>query len=125
MAISRRLLVQGAAALGLAGPAAAQQPATLPFENGERPLVAYPQKRALLRLTSRPPQLETPFAVYDEAQLTPNDAFFVRYHLGGAPPVVDPETFRLSVQGSVERPMSLSLGDLKALPHTQVTAVNQ
>ena len=86
MAISRRLLVQGAAALGLAGPAAAQKTATLPFENGERPLVAYPQKRPLLRLTTRPPQLETPFPVFDQGVITANDAFFVRYHLARTPP---------------------------------------
>jgi sulfite dehydrogenase len=121
---TRRVLLKAAGAAAISAPALAQT-ATLPFENGERPLVAYPQKRALLRLTSRPPQLETPFAVYDEAALTPNDAFFVRYHLGGAPPVVDPETFQVSVQGSVDRLVSLSLSDLKALPKTQVTAVNQ
>ncbi len=63
----------------------AQETATLPFANGERPLVRYPQKRPLLRLTSRPPQLETPFAVFNEGLITPNDAFFVRYHLPQIP----------------------------------------
>jgi DMSO/TMAO reductase YedYZ molybdopterin-dependent catalytic subunit len=51
---------------------------TLPFDNGERELVAFPQKRPLILLTSRPPQLETPFAVFNDGALTPNDAFFVR-----------------------------------------------
>ena len=74
---------------------------TLPFENGERPLVRYPQKRALIRLTTRPPQLETPMSVFNEALLTPNDAFFVRYHLTRSPAVVDPEVFRLVVKGKV------------------------
>lgn len=36
-------------------------------------------------LTARPPQLETPFAVFNEGLLTPNDAFFVRYHWSGLP----------------------------------------
>ena len=36
---------------------------TLPFDNGERPLVRFPQKRPLIKLTTRPPQLETPFPV--------------------------------------------------------------
>jgi DMSO/TMAO reductase YedYZ molybdopterin-dependent catalytic subunit len=121
---SRRVLLKAMGAAAVGTPTLAQT-TTLPFENGERPLVVYPQKRALLRLTSRPPQLETPFAVYDEAAVTPNDAFFVRYHLGGAPPVVDPETFRLSVTGSVDRSVTLSLGDLKAMPQIQMTAVNQ
>ena len=31
---------------------------TLPFDNGERPLVKYPQKRPMIGLTSRPPQGE-------------------------------------------------------------------
>jgi hypothetical protein len=38
----------------------------LPFDNGERPLVAYPQKRPLILHTARPPQLETPFAAFRE-----------------------------------------------------------
>src|SRR5436305_1977666 len=61
----------------------------LPLENGERPLVRYPQKRPLIRLTTRPPQLETPFSVFDENIFTPNDAFFLRYHLGGSPPAME------------------------------------
>lgn len=49
----------------LAGGAAVAEDAsvTLPFENGTRSLVKYPQKRPLIVLTSRPPQLETPFSV--------------------------------------------------------------
>src|SRR4051794_31111065 len=66
---------------------------TLPFANGERPLVKYPQKRAMIGLTSRPPQLETPFAVFNEGVITPNDAFFVRYHLSDIPLNIDPDTF--------------------------------
>lgn len=30
---------------------------TLPFERGERPLVAFPEKRPLMVMTTRPPQL--------------------------------------------------------------------
>src|SRR3954462_13871865 len=102
--ISRRAAAWRAAALGFGAPALAwAQSVTLPFGNGERPLVRYPQKRPLIRLTSRPPQLETPFAVYGEGLITPNDAFFVRYHLSGNPPPqdLDPETFRLAVRGAV------------------------
>ena len=96
------------------GDAAAGEPvATLPFANGERPLVRYPQKRALLRLTTRPPQLETPFKVFDEGTLTPNDAFFVRYHLADTPPAVDPDTWQVAIGGAVEHPVTISLKDLK------------
>ncbi|TXN56327.1 molybdopterin-dependent oxidoreductase, partial [Methylobacterium sp. WL18] len=98
----------------------------LPFGNGTRPLVAYPGKRPLLQTTARPPQLETPFSVFDEGAITPNDAFFVRYHLADIPLEIDPDTFRLGIAGHVERPVSLSLAEIKALPgRTEIVAVNQ
>jgi len=98
---------------------------TLPFENGGRPLVRYPQKRAMIGLTSRPPQLETPFSVFDEGALTPNDAFFVRYHLSVLPLTVDPDTFSVEIKGKVDRPMKLSLQEIKRLDAVEVVAVNQ
>jgi hypothetical protein len=85
--LRRRLLAGGAlAGLGITGSGCAAQPRTveLPLSaNGTRQLVAYPEKRPLIVLTSRPPQLETPFEVFNEGLLTPNDAFFVRYHNAG------------------------------------------
>jgi DMSO/TMAO reductase YedYZ molybdopterin-dependent catalytic subunit len=99
---------------------------TLPFENGERELVVYPQKRPLIRLTTRPPQLETPFAVFNDGLVTPNDAFFVRYHLSDIPLSIDPATHRVAVRGLVKTPLSLSLADLKALGDpVEFFAVNQ
>ena len=98
----------------------------LPFGNGARPLVRYPGKRPLLQLTSRPPQLETPFAIFDEGVITPNDAFFVRYHLADIPLEIDPETFRIEVKGKVDKPLSLSLLDLKTgFEPVEIVAVNQ
>ncbi len=76
-------------------------------------LVRYPQKTDLILLTDRPPQLETPLH-YFETDLTPNDAFFVRWHLSGIPTTVDLQTFRLEVSGHVSKPMSLSLSDLRS-----------
>lgn len=100
--------------------------AHLPFANGERSLVQYPGKRPLIRLTSRPPQLETPFEVFDEGLITPNDAFFVRYHLADIPLSIDLETYRLEVRGKVDQPSSLSLSDLKtAFEPVDIVAVNQ
>lgn len=99
---------------------------SLPFANGERPLVVYPQKRPLLRLTTRPPQLETPFEVFDQGVITPNDAFFVRYHLAGVPfDDLDARTHKIAVGGHVERPLTLSLADLRKLPKAELIAVNQ
>jgi sulfite dehydrogenase len=98
----------------------------LPFENGARELVQYPQKRPLIRLTSRPPQLETPFSVFDGGVITPNDAFFVRYHLADIPLEVNPDTYRLKISGKVNRPLEISLSSLKSdFSPVEVTAVNQ
>lgn len=109
-----RLLASGTAAIAAGELLAAEDQITLPFENGVRSLASYPEKRPLILLTSRPPQLETPFSVFNESVITPNDAFFVRYHLSNIPLSVDTETFRLSIKGSVGTPLSLSLADLKS-----------
>jgi DMSO/TMAO reductase YedYZ molybdopterin-dependent catalytic subunit len=117
-----------ASMLGGVGSAMAAAAATvvLPFENGERELAAFPQKRPLIVLTSRPPQLETPFSVFNEGILTPNDAFFVRYHWSGIPTSIDPQQFRLKVGGKVDTALVLSLEELKKLADpVEIVAVNQ
>jgi DMSO/TMAO reductase YedYZ molybdopterin-dependent catalytic subunit len=123
----RRFLAGSAAALGVSAlPArAVADSVQLPFANGERQLMAFPQKRPLLVLTPRPPQLETPFAVFDQGVYTPNDAFFVRWHLSNIPQQINASTHRIAVTGEVNRPLSLSLADLAALPQVEVAAVNQ
>jgi sulfite dehydrogenase len=84
-----------------------------------------PEKQAdLLVHTETPPNLETPPRYFTE-DLTPNDAFYVRWHLESLPAASDPEAFRLSVGGHVERPLSLSLKELRALPAVEVVAVSQ
>lgn len=96
------------------------------FDNGTRELVAYPQKRPLMRITTRPPHLETPFAVFNCGAITPNDAFFVRYHLANIPLSVDPATFRLTVRGKVSRELSLALEEIKSMGMpAEIVAVNQ
>jgi sulfite dehydrogenase len=98
---------------------------TLPFDNGERPLVKYPQKRPMIGLTSRPPQLETPFSIFNDGAITPNNAFFVRYHLADVPLNIDPDKFTLEIKGKVDRPTKLSLKEIKKLPAIELIAVNQ
>lgn len=130
----RRFLRLGAAlgagaALGgiTARASAAGAPATanLPFANGLRQMATFPQKRPLILLTSRPPQLETPFKVFNEGIFTPNDAFFVRYHWSGIPTNIDPHTFRVSVKGQVNTPLDLSLEELKKMGAVTVAAAHQ
>ena len=120
-----RALCAGALAGTPAFRAFAAESVTLPFANGERPLARYPQKRPLIVVTQRPPQLETPFEVYNEGVVTPNDAFFVRYHLAGVPNDIDGTTWRLSVKGRVQTPLSLSLADLRQMDAVEYYAVNQ
>ena len=125
--ITRRSLIASTAlVLPLGAGAAALESVILPFENGERPVVKYPQKRPLIRLTTRPPQLETPMSVFDEGPITPNDAFFVRYHLAGIPfDELDAAKHRVKVDGLVRTPLSLSVADLMKMPKAELVAVNQ
>jgi sulfite dehydrogenase len=128
----RALLKQAGAVVATLGAASIFDPlraladtVKLPFDNGERPLVKYPQKRPMIGLTSRPPQLETPFSVFNDGVITPNDAFFVRYHLAGIPLEIDPDTFTVEVKGKVDKPLKLSLAELKRMPSVEIVAVNQ
>lgn len=84
----------------------------------------YPGKTDLILLTSRPPQLETPMKYFEEA-ITPNEAFYVRYHIP-PPKEVDLSKWRLRVTGSVDKPLELSFDDLQSkFPRTSIVAVNQ
>ena len=132
-ALSRRCFLRTAAVAGVGGlftnriaAALADGTLTMPFANGARRLVTFPQKRPLILLTMRPPQLETPFSVFNENIFTPNNAFFVRYHLAGIPTAIDPEEFRVAIKGKVSSPLSLSLAELKTkFEPVEVVAVNQ
>ena len=128
MQLARSQFLAGAgsaATLALLPQRGGAQTIDLPFENGERPLVAFPQKKPLLLLTPRPPQLETPFAVFDTAVTTPNDVFFVRWHEASIPEKVDATTHRIAVTGAVNRTLSLSLDDLAGMETIEHLAVNQ
>jgi sulfite dehydrogenase (cytochrome) subunit A len=129
----RRLLAGGlgVAATGmgsLAAPAFAQS-GTMeqPFANGSRKLVAFPEKRPLIVLSSRPPQLETPFSVFNDSVITPNDAFFVRYHNAAIPTSIDADTHVIRIGGNAAgKPFNLTLADLKTkFKPVEIVAVNQ
>lgn len=129
-ALKRRQFLRLAAASGLGvsvwKTSLAADFVTMPFENGRRPLAKYPQKRPLIRLTTRPPQLETPFSVFNEGVLTPNDAFFVRYHLAFDPFTIEADKFRLQIKGKVNTPGEWTVADLKSkFEPVEIVAVNQ
>lgn len=100
-------------------------PGPNPHWNSVGPYVSEPQKAPLILLTDRPVQLETPRS-YFQNPFTPNDAFYVRWHLSEIPNGVDLAEWRLRVEGNVNQPQTLSLGDLmEKFKPVSVTAVNQ
>jgi sulfite dehydrogenase len=107
--------------------ASAQTSVELPIANGSRRVAAFPEKREMIVLTTRPPQLETPFAVYNEGVLTPNDAFFVRYHNNGLPASIDGDKHVIKIGGNAAgKPFELSMAELKSgFKPVEIVAVNQ
>ena len=105
--------------------AALDLPAALPAgTRAEVKLEALPGKKPLIRLAYRPPNYETPVE-YFRTPITPNDAFFVRYHLADIPEV-DAKTWKLTVGGEgANGHIELNLDDLKAMPAHEITAVCQ
>jgi len=53
-----------------------------------------------------------------DGPFTPRDQFFTTQHYGH--PVVDPATFRLKVSGLVNKPLSLSLDELRSMKSTEL-----
>jgi DMSO/TMAO reductase YedYZ molybdopterin-dependent catalytic subunit len=93
--------------------------------NSIGPYVVEPQKVPLISLTDRPIQLETP-RHYFRTAFTPNDAFYVRWHLDGIPNTVDLGAWKLQVEGSVNKPLALGLSDLmRKFKPVSLAAVNQ
>jgi DMSO/TMAO reductase YedYZ molybdopterin-dependent catalytic subunit len=66
----------------------------------------------MILLTDRPPNLETPLK-YFLLDYTPNDVFFVRWHLPVLPNHIQEDTFRLRIMGAVNQELALSMNDLK------------
>ncbi len=132
--LRRRLIAGGAGALATVGLGALSKIALaqattvdLPFVNGKRNLVAFPEKRLMIVLTTRPPQLETPFEVFNEGVITPNDAFFVRYHNAGVPLSIDGDKHVIKIGGNaVGKAFELTMSDLRTqFKPVEYVAVNQ
>ena len=110
----------GAIAAGIAFPRSASAAESLALDpalpQGLRDaaiLEKLPGKLPLIKLSYRPPNFETPIS-YFNSLFTPNDAFFVRYHLGNIPEV-DAASWRLKVGGeAAAKPFELTLGQLKS-----------
>lgn len=89
------------------------------------PVIAFPEKKPLKVISDRPPLLESPRDIFTQA-ITPNDQFFVRWHMPDIPTYIDLNEFRLEVKGSVEKPLLLSVDDLKSkFEPVEITSVLQ
>jgi DMSO/TMAO reductase YedYZ molybdopterin-dependent catalytic subunit len=128
----REILQGGAGALALAGGAgwlprlAGAVELALPEGTvAEQMLEALPGKVPLIKKTYRPPNYETPTSYFNE-EFTPNNAFFVRYHIADIPEV-DAATWKLQVGGpGAKSPAEFTLDELKTgFEKVEVAAVNQ
>lgn len=105
--VSRRELLAGAVASAWAGRVRAEQPFSVA---GKGPMLVH---------NDRPEDLETLPEAFT-TWLTPNDAFFVRQHLPR--PRVEEGSFRIQCKGRLEKPIELTLADLRKLPQHTVPA---
>lgn len=84
-----------------------------------------PNKTRLLRLTDRPPNYATPVDVFTD-EITPNDRFYVRYHLDSVPTAAAFDNWTLRIGGdAADREMGLTLANLLDLPQAEVLSVCQ
>ena len=96
-----------------------------PFDSQTVSDIAFPEKRPLITYSDRPPILETPRDVFTKA-ITPNDEFFVRWHMPKIPTHTYISTYRISINGHVQNSLSLSIEDLKTkYEQVEITAVMQ
>lgn len=78
-------------------------------------------KEKLIVRSLRPEDLETPVSLLN-TWITPNDLFYVRHHTYAAR--VDEQAakeWKVEIDGEVERPMAITLEELKKLPKASVT----
>lgn len=76
-------------------------------------------KEKLIIRSDTPADFETPAALLDTAWLTPNDLHYVRSHL--PTPRIDANTWKLRIDGEVERALSLTMDDLRRFAQSSQT----
>jgi DMSO/TMAO reductase YedYZ molybdopterin-dependent catalytic subunit len=88
-------------------------------------LEALAGKVPLIKRSWRPPNYETPLS-YFTSEITPNDAFFVRWHLA-AIPAVSAASWTLKIGGdAATTPFEINFEQLKRdFPAAEIVAVNQ
>src|SRR5438876_4756405 len=81
---------------------------------------AEPARKDLIVRSVTPEDFETPLAAFT-SWITPTEHFFVRSHMSR--PTVDVATWRLTVDGEVSGPLTLSMDELRKLPTVEVVSV--
>jgi DMSO/TMAO reductase YedYZ molybdopterin-dependent catalytic subunit len=101
-----RYMPGGLIPVGLIPRARAQEQAAEPK------LLEMPGKAPLLIIQERPLVAETPAHMLDD-DVTPNDKYFIRNNGLSPEAPADPEAWKVTVDGEVNKPLELALGDLE------------
>ena len=108
--------------LGLAGAAVLAPGSLLAAASKKKPAAAAavsdgipPARRRMIQMNGYPLDAETPLDALT-TYLTPNDLFFVRHHW--IPQYPSRKGWFLTLDGEVERPMRITLDDLRRMPRT-------
>src|SRR5947208_7804514 len=122
----RQLLKMGAAAVGgglLAQPKAlaAESPGKLGIPLGPYGERSPYEKAVRWRRDTKTPETGSSFSPLQDSvgTLTPSSLHYERHHSGI--PTIDPARHRLVIHGMVDRPLSLSMADLRRLPSVTPT----
>jgi DMSO/TMAO reductase YedYZ molybdopterin-dependent catalytic subunit len=135
--LTRRKLLEAGAVFAVAGSGLGAPPLLAAAANGVplapglpagldgvAALDALPGKQPLIKLSYRPPNYESPLE-YFSTPITPNDRFYVRYHLADIPDV-DAKTYKIAIGGEgANGRAEITLDDLKKFPAYEIVAVNQ
>ncbi len=96
-----------------------------PIDNRKVSDKAFPEKKPLITYSDRPPLLESPRSVFTQ-EFTPNDEFFVRWHLPEIPKHNDLDSYTIHINGLVEKETKLTIKELKTkFEQVEVNAVLQ
>ena len=127
--MQRRSIVFGTGMALLSGSVQAAVPglsSALPMgTRDEAVLEKLPGKKDLIKLSWRPPNYEAPLEAF-RTPITPNESFFVRYHLAGIPEMDQLRDWSLKIDGDAAgSAVQLTMADLRALPSVEIVAACQ
>src|SRR5216684_515520 len=88
-------------------------------ESGSRAALSSLNSGGLIIREKEPRNLEFPFDRLD-TYLTPVESFYIRSHFPA--PRLQPDSYRLSVEGAVKDPFAITYDELKRLPAKTVVA---